>query len=461
RLGLPLAADVLEDLLAALPERRARWTEGIEGAAEQRHDRRGRGERDVGIERLVMVRTHLPLDGSEGGVRWWRRGREPRVAPVEGPLDLGDEAPERDLARARDPGVVSGGHGEDGQRAQPRDGAPAVGGGEHGRPAEPALERDQGAGLARREAEALGDVARRRRETEGAVQAEIEEGAEEDAHLPVDALHGAPGGAQALVERERVRGGGRDERLQRPNRPVARERQPLVLAVGSGRRGEETRLRPREVARAERGGDGGKGLEPLRDARELLHLARGEGEPLAGVIAETGEAEPVVVATREEGPREPAEDAAADRLLAREAAEVAVELEGTEVAINGAPVNRVGEDLCGGDVHRYEGQRRRILGEEALPGQSLAGTHAAHASPSLPPCAEAPEEQHAADEHGGRRRLEAQVDHRLLPRGSRVPRARDRRPAARAEDRRQEQRCRAAVRAEEREPVGGGLGPRR
>src|SRR3989475_3392328 len=204
RLGLPLAADVLEDLLAALPERRARWTEGIEGAAEQRHDRRGRGERDVGIERLVMVRTHLPLDGSEGGVRWWRRGREPRVAPVEGPLDLGDEAPERDLARARDPGVVGGGHGEDGQRAQPRDGAPAVGGSELGRPAEPALERDQGAGFARREAEALGDVARRRREAEGAVQAQVEEGAEEDAHLPVDALHGAAGGAQALVEGERV-----------------------------------------------------------------------------------------------------------------------------------------------------------------------------------------------------------------------------------------------------------------
>ena len=32
-----------------------------------------------------------------------------------------------------------------------------------------------------------------------------------------------------------------------------------------------------------------------------------------------------------------------------------------------------------------------------------------HASPSLPPCAEAPEEQHAADEHGGRRRLEPRL----------------------------------------------------
>src|SRR5206468_11541648 len=91
RLGLPLAADVLEDLLAALPERGARWTEGVEGAAEERHDGRGRGERDLGVERLVTVRTHLPLDGSEDGVRRWRRGREPRIAPVEGPLDLGDE----------------------------------------------------------------------------------------------------------------------------------------------------------------------------------------------------------------------------------------------------------------------------------------------------------------------------------------------------------------------------------
>src|SRR5213078_4287792 len=61
RLSLPLAADVLEDLLAAFPERRAGWTEGIEGAAKEHHDRWGRGERNVGIEHLVAVRTHLPL----------------------------------------------------------------------------------------------------------------------------------------------------------------------------------------------------------------------------------------------------------------------------------------------------------------------------------------------------------------------------------------------------------------
>ena len=58
-----------------------------------------------------------------------------------------------------------------------------------------------------------------------------------------------------------------------------------------------------------------------------------------------------MVAVREEGPREPAEDAAADRLLAREAAEVAVELARAEVAVDGAPVARVGEDLCRDDVH--------------------------------------------------------------------------------------------------------------
>src|SRR5207253_268234 len=83
-----------------------------------------------------------------------------------------------------------------------------------------------------------------------------------------------------------------------------------------------------------------------RDARELLHLARGEGEPFAGVVSQTGEAEPVVVATREEAPREPADDAAADGLLAREAAEVAVELEGAEVPVDVTPVDRIGEDLC-------------------------------------------------------------------------------------------------------------------
>ena len=58
-----------------------------------------------------------------------------------------------------------------------------------------------------------------------------------------------------------------------------------------------------------------------------------------------------MVATREEGPREPAEDAAADGLLAREAAEVAVELEGAEVPVDVAPVDRIGEDLCRDDVH--------------------------------------------------------------------------------------------------------------
>ncbi len=68
RLSLPLAADVLEQLLAALPERLAGRTEGVERGAEERDDGRGRGERDVGIERLVGARTHLPLDGSEGGV---------------------------------------------------------------------------------------------------------------------------------------------------------------------------------------------------------------------------------------------------------------------------------------------------------------------------------------------------------------------------------------------------------
>jgi len=59
----------------------------------------------------------------------------------------------------------------------------------------------------------------------------------------------------------------------------------------------------------------------------------------------------VVVAAREEGAREPAEDAAADRLLAREAAEDAVELEGTEIAVDVAPVDRVGENLCRDDFH--------------------------------------------------------------------------------------------------------------
>src|SRR5439155_22794655 len=167
-------------LLAALPERLAGGTEGVLRGAEERHDGRGRGERDVGVELLVGARTHLPLDGTERGVGRRRRRREPRVAPIERPLDLGGEAPERDLARARDPGVVGGGDGEDGQRAQPRDGALAVGGGESGRAAEPALEGDESTRLAGREAEAPGDVAGRRREAEGAVQAEGEEGAEED-----------------------------------------------------------------------------------------------------------------------------------------------------------------------------------------------------------------------------------------------------------------------------------------
>ncbi len=281
------------------------------------------------------------------------------------------------------------------------------------------------------------------------MQAEVEEGAEEDAHLPVDALHGSPGGPQALVDRERIasgseleellhvlgdrhvdgrpaevgrplhglrlgghavvdrsgRGGeplggndlgglrerelaarhaageldrlapagahsartaereaeavalvgvrrrAHDQRFQRANGPVARERQPLALAVGGGRRGEEARLRPREVARGEGGGDGGEALEPLGDAGEILHLARGEPEPLARVVAEAREAEPVVVVACEEGAREPAEDSAAGRLLAREAAEEAVELEGTEIAVDVAPLDRVGEDLCRDDFH--------------------------------------------------------------------------------------------------------------
>src|SRR5437867_10053463 len=49
RLSLPLTADVLEQLLAALPEGLAGGTEGVERGAEERYDGRGRGERDVGI----------------------------------------------------------------------------------------------------------------------------------------------------------------------------------------------------------------------------------------------------------------------------------------------------------------------------------------------------------------------------------------------------------------------------
>src|SRR6266403_1378026 len=81
-------------------------------------------------------------------------------------------------------------------------------------------------------------------------------------------------------------------------------------------------------------------------------LARGEPEPLAGVVAQAGEAQVVVVAAAEEAVGERAEDPQGAGFLAGEAAEVAVERGGAL----GRPEPAAGvcrEDVGGDDVRTH------------------------------------------------------------------------------------------------------------
>jgi hypothetical protein len=151
---------------------------------------------------------------------------------------------------------------------------------------------------------------------------------------------------------------GGDRGVERPDRAGLRVREPRGLRVRRGDGDEEADVAPRERPLGEGGGDGGQLLEPLRHAGELLELAAGEAEALARPVVEPGEAEALLGAALEERTGEAAEDAAAERLLAAEAAEEPVEDRRRRVPVEVAPLSgrRRDEELGRYDV--VHGRRR-------------------------------------------------------------------------------------------------------
>ena len=116
-----------------------------------------------------------------------------------------------------------------------------------------------------------------------------------------------------------------DQRRERARRAAPREREPFLLRLRRGDADEQTDLRPRDRAFVEGAGDSGQLGEPSRDVGQLLELAPGDAQTLAGVVTQLREAELVMAVAPEKSIRETAEDPAAGRILAGKPPEVAVE----------------------------------------------------------------------------------------------------------------------------------------
>src|SRR5207245_1120592 len=201
--------------------------------------------------------------------------------------------------------------------------------------------------------------------------------AQETAHLPVDPLHGADEHPHPLVEREGVHLARavlqplevRGQRLL-DCRPVEGtedggrlvEIQALGWRIGLGAGQPGHRVLGLDVARREPFGRHGVRDLPRRDLR--THDRAGEyGDlvpALAHAVADAGKAERVLARLPEEGAGHGAEDAAAPRLLAREAAEVAVEKERALVThevtplVTGRRLEMLGRD----EIEASEGRGR-------------------------------------------------------------------------------------------------------
>src|SRR5438309_46841 len=123
RLPRPLGLRVQEQRFEPLDERAVRGCgEGEDGRPEERDDRNGSGERDLGIRKLPLrTRTQLPVLERERCPDRRRGDRRKPVAHGEGPLDLVGEPAHGAGAGALDPG---GGRrlshdGKEGERPDP------------------------------------------------------------------------------------------------------------------------------------------------------------------------------------------------------------------------------------------------------------------------------------------------------------------------------------------------------
>jgi len=195
------------------------------------------------------------------------------------------------------------------------------------------------------------------------------DGAGEHGDLVPALAHAARAGepnlhARLVVERVVALGGApalaRDDGLERAHRAAAGRLDPGRRRLRRRHADQQPHLRPGELAACEGRRDVGQLGQPRVHVRERLELTGGEAEALARVVADPGKAERVLALLPEEGAGHGAEDAAAARLLAREAAEVAVEKERALVThevtplVTGRRLEMLGRD----EIEASEGRGR-------------------------------------------------------------------------------------------------------
>jgi hypothetical protein len=140
--------------------------------------------------------------------------------------------------------------------------------------------------------------------------------------------------------------------LQVPHRAPLRAGEPDGLVLPRGDRNEQPEVTPGDGAIRERASDRREVLQTLHHARELLQLPAGEAQALPRVVVEPGKPKPLVALALDESGGEVAEDAAAESVLAGEAAEEPVEQLGGQIAIEPAVFSR-------GERHQ------KLFGDEA------------------------------------------------------------------------------------------------
>jgi len=118
---------------------------------------------------------------------------------------------------------------------------------------------------------------------------------------------------RAHLARERARG------------QALRNLEPRPLVLGCCNAAQESRLRPRDLAGDECRVDVGQPAQLAIDVREILHLARGETEPLACIVAQPHIAEPIPRARGDQPPGQRREHPTQRRARSRQLGEASLD----------------------------------------------------------------------------------------------------------------------------------------
>ena len=174
----------------------------------------------------------------------------------------------------------------------------------------------------------------------------------------------------ALVRIRRRAAGRCDGGVETAHRLTLCTGEPGGFRRGDGDGNEAAEVAPREHAVGEGAVDGGQIGEPLDDARDLLQLPAAETETLPRIIVYADEAEPEVPAAAAERPRQATEDAAAEGLLAGEAAEERIDELGAEISVEASALlrGRRLEHLRWDEIgkHQRSVHRKRSISEHAV-----------------------------------------------------------------------------------------------